>query len=57
MDFNEAIKNDKRTFYQIYKSFLFEEHIILNTFCAEINSELRAIKISFLALGYVINFF
>ena len=31
MDYDEALHNDKRNFYQIYKSFLFEEHIIFNT--------------------------
>ena len=50
MEFDEAIKKDKRNFFQIYKSFIFEEHIILNTFFTEVYSELRAIKISFLFL-------
>ena len=31
MKYDEAIKKDKRNFYQIYKSFIFEEHIIFNT--------------------------
>ena len=57
MDYDEALHNDKRNFYQIYKSFLFEEHIIFNTFCSEIYLELRTIKISFLFFGYAINFF
>ena len=57
MDYDETLHNDKRNFYQIYKSFLFEEHIIFNTFCSEIYLELRTIKISFLFFGYAINFF
>ena len=57
MDYDEALHNDKRNFYQIYKSFLFEEHIIFNTFCSEIYLELTTIKISFLFFGYAINFF
>jgi len=57
MEYDEVLNNDKRNFYQIYKSFLFEEHIIFNTFCSEIYLELRTIKISFLFFGYAINFF
>ena len=57
MDFDEALKSDKRTFFQIYKSNLLEEHIIFNTFCTEVYLELRAVKISFLFFGYEINFF
>ena len=57
MEYDEALNNDKRNFYQIYKSFLFEEHIIFNKFCSEIYLELRTMKISFLFFGYEINFF
>ena len=56
MEYDEAIKKDKRNFYQIYKSFIFEKHIILNTFFTEVYLELRAIKISFLFFGYSISF-
>ena len=57
MEYDEAIKKDNRNFYQIYKSFIFEQHIILNTFFDEIYLELRSIKISFLFFGYSISFF
>ena len=57
MDFVEALKNDKRTFFKMYASYILLEHIIFNTFCTDIYLELKPIKLSFLVFGYQINFF
>ena len=57
MDFEEALREDKRNYYRIFISYLLTEHIIFNTFCTDIYLELRPIKLSFLIFGYEINFF
>ena len=57
MDFEEALREDKRNYYRIFISYLLIEHIIFNTFCTDIYLELRPIKLSFLIFGYEINFF
>ena len=57
MDYNEALDIDKRYFYQMYIAFLFRQHVIFNTFFAEVYLELRAIKISFLFFSFEISFF
>ena len=56
MEYDNAIYNDKRKFYQMYKDFLFQQHVIFNTFFVEFYLELRAIKISFLIFVFEISF-
>ena len=57
MEYDEAINNDKRSFFEMYKFLIFEQQNFLNTFFSEIYLELRAIKISFMIFGYQIGFF
>jgi hypothetical protein len=57
MEYNDAIEIDQRSFFKIYLDFLFKNHIIFNTFFAEVYLELRTIKISFLLFGLEISFF
>ena len=48
MDYDEAIKNDKRIWSKMYWSFLIEKNFIINTFVSEAFLDLRPIKINFL---------
>jgi hypothetical protein len=57
LDYEEALNYDKRYFYQMYLGFLYQQHVIINTFFAEVFLELRAIKISFFIFGLEIGFF
>ncbi len=57
LDFEDALYFDKRNFFQMFWAFICQQHVIINTFFAEIFLELRAIKISFFIFGLEINFF
>ena len=57
MKYEEALATDKRNIFQMYLAFLFQNHIIFNTFFAEIYLELRNIKIGFFIFGLEISFF
>ena len=57
MKYDEALATDKRNIFQMYLAFLFQNHIIFNTFFAEIYLELRNIKIGFFIFGLEISFF
>ena len=47
MEYEEAIKNDKRKWSLIYCGYLTEKNFIFNTFIAESFIDLRSIKINF----------
>ena len=57
LNYEDALNYDKRSFFQMFSAFLYQQHVIINTFFAEIFLELRAIKISFFVFGLEINFF
>ena len=57
LNYEDALNYDKRYFYQMFLAFLFQQHVIINTFFAEVFLELRAIKISFFIFGLEIGFF
>ena len=46
MGYEEAIKNDKRTWSKIYYGFLIENHFILHTFVSESFIDIRTLKIN-----------
>ena len=57
MDFEQAVKYDKRTYLRIYWAFLVNKQIILGTFCTENYLTLFVIKLSFLVMTFQISFF
>ena len=57
MDFEQALRNENRSFFRIYLAILIDEHIILNTFFTDVYLELRTIKLSFLVFSFEISFF
>ena len=57
MDYEEAIKYDKRSIFKIYWSFLVDSQIILGTFCTDNFLNLFVIKLSFFIFTFEISFF
>ena len=57
MDYEEAIKKDKRSFFKIYWSFLVDALIIFETFFKNSYLDLFIIKLSFLLYTFQISFF
>ena len=56
LDFDDAKKNDKRNFCQIYWNYLQMGHIFFNTFCIDCFLEIRLIKIFFMFLILSLHF-
>ena len=56
MDYEEAIKYDKRSIFKIYWSFLVDSQIILGTFCTDNFLNLFVIKLSFFIFTFEISF-
>ena len=57
MDYEHAVKYDKRSYFRIYWAFLVEKQIILLTFCTKNYLSLFIIKLSFLVCTFQISFF
>ena len=57
MDFEEAKFLDKRSYFNIFWSYLVDTQIILGTFCTENYLYLFVIKLSFFAFTFQISFF
>ena len=57
MDYEKAIIYDKRNYIKIFWSFLFDNQIILETFCTENYLYLFVIKLSFFVFTFQISFF
>ena len=55
LDYNEALKFDKRTYFQYYLSILRMKHILIFTFCAKNDYNLRIIKISLFLFSFALN--
>ena len=57
MDYEQAVKYDRRSYYRIYWAFLVEKQIILLTFFTKNYLSLFIIKLSFLVITFQISFF
>ena len=57
LEFEEALKLDKRSFLQLIWGYILEEQIIFNTFISEIFLELRVIKIYFMIFSFSLELF
>ena len=55
LNYNEALKKDKRTYYQYYLSLLKTKHILLFSFCSINDYNSKIIKILLFFLSFAIN--
>ena len=57
LEYSDALKEDKRKFFQYYSSILKEKHILFFSFCKKDNFNSRIIKIFLFFYSFVIFFF
>ena len=56
LKYEDALKYDKRTYFQYYSSLLLTKHLILFTFCQSKDFNLKAIKIILLIISFSLYF-